>query len=300
MADIPPFIDPHFHLWDLDRHVHPWQQGESKDDPLLGSFASICVNYRVPEYLADADGLTVLKTVHVQASFDPADPVGETAWLMEQYAEYGHPHGIVGAAQLDSPTLDTVLAGHLAHANIRGIRQAVNWDDRPHLRSAPRAGLMSDPAWRRGYARLAECDLSFDLHLWPGQLAEAASLIAAHPEVRVVLNHTGLPIDRDEESMAQWRTGMRALAAEPGVMTKISGLGMLDHDWTTASIRPLVLETIEIFGVDRCMFATNFPVDRLFGSYRQILTAFSEITADFTPAERTALFSGTAATCYRI
>jgi len=297
---IPPFVDAHHHLWDLDRHYHVWLHADPPVQTFIGPYESICVNYRVPEYLADADGLTVLKTVHVQAEFDPANPVGETEWLMEQYTEHGYPNGIVGAAHLDSPDLEQLLDGHMAHPNFRGIRHMLNWDPRPERSFTDRPDLMDDPAWRRGLSILVERDLSFDLQIWPSQMAQAAALLRSFPAARVVLNHTGFPIDRDEESMAQWRTGMRALAAEPGVMTKISGLGMLDHDWTTASIRPLVLETIEIFGVDRCMFATNFPVDRLFGSYRQILTAFSEITADFTPAERTALFSGTASTCYRI
>jgi len=297
---IPPFVDAHHHLWDLDRHRHPWLQAADTNDPFLGPYGSICVNYRVPEFLADTDGISVVKTVHVQADFDPDDPVGETAWLMEQFADHGYPHGIVGAARLDAPDLDRVLAGHMAHANFRGIRQAVNWDDRPLLQMAERPGLLTDPAWRRGFGRIADLDLVFDLHLWPGQLLAAAELIGHYPNSRVVLDHTGLPIDQDPAGLAVWRTGMRALAAHDNVTTKISGLGMLDHNWTAESIRPIVLETIDIFGVDRCMFATNFPVDRLFGDYRTIVEAYSQITADFTDEERTALFAGTATAAYRI
>ena len=98
--------------------------------------------------------------------------------------------------------------------------------------------------------------------------------------------------------MTMWRSGMRALAANPNVSVKISGLGMLDHDWTADSIRPIVLEAIDIFGPDRAMFASNFPVDKLYTDYPTIFQAFSQITADFTPAERARLFAGTAIEFY--
>lgn len=300
MTVIPPFVDAHHHLWDLDQHYHVWLHADPPVTTFIGPYEGICVNYRVPDYLADAEGVPLIKSVHVQAEFDPGNPVGETEWLMSQYADHGFPHGIVGAAHLDSPDLDRLLAGHMAHANFRGIRHMVNWDPRPERSFTERADLMRDPAWRRGFARLVALDLTFDLQLWPAQMQEAASLVAAHPGARVVIDHTGFPMDRDEQSMQVWREGMRALAAHETVTTKISGLGMLDHNWTAASIRPVVLETIDIFGVDRCMFASNFPVDRLFGDYRSIIGAFADITADFSDDERTALFSGTATSFYRL
>jgi predicted TIM-barrel fold metal-dependent hydrolase len=136
------------------------------------------------------------------------------------------------------------------------------------------------------------------MQIWPNQMQEAAALVAAYPDARVALNHTGFPIDRDPESMDMWRAGMRALATNGNVSVKISGLGMLDHNWTANSIRPIVLEAIDIFGPDRAMFASNFPVDKLYTDYATIFRAFSEITADFTPAERERLFAGTAIEFY--
>jgi predicted TIM-barrel fold metal-dependent hydrolase len=98
--------------------------------------------------------------------------------------------------------------------------------------------------------------------------------------------------------MDMWRAGMRALATNGNVSVKISGLGMLDHNWTANSIRPIVLEAIDIFGPDRAMFASNFPVDKLYTDYATIFRAFSEITADFTLTERERLFAGTAIEFY--
>jgi predicted TIM-barrel fold metal-dependent hydrolase len=109
-----------------------------------------------------------------------------------------------------------------------------------------------------------------------------------------------MPVDRDPEALALWRTGMRALAAQPNVWVKISGLGMVDWRWTEDSLRPFVLDTIEIVGPDRCMFASNFPVDKLYSSFDALYGAFKSIVSDFTKSEQRKLFSDTALAVYRI
>jgi predicted TIM-barrel fold metal-dependent hydrolase len=107
-------------------------------------------------------------------------------------------------------------------------------------------------------------------------------------------------MDRDADGIAGWRKGMRELASCPNVAVKISGLGMTDHKWTMESIRPFVLETIEIFDVERCLFASNFPVDKLFGDYRSLWSAYDEITRKFSVGERSALFHDNALRVYRL
>jgi predicted TIM-barrel fold metal-dependent hydrolase len=118
--------------------------------------------------------------------------------------------------------------------------------------------------------------------------------------VPVILNHAGMWADRDLGGWRAWKAGLRRLAALPNVMVKISGLGMLDLHWTEGSIRPLVLETIDAFGTDRAMFASNFPVDKLFSTFPVLWTAFDAITAGLTPAERTNLMCDNAVRAYRL
>src|SRR5262249_27041747 len=142
--------------------------------------------------------------------------------------------------------------------------------------------------------------LSFDLQLYPSQMADAARLAARHPDTTIILNHAGMPVDRDQNALSLWREGMRSLASQPNVQVKISGLGMVDWSWTEESIRPFVLDTIEIFGVDRCMFASNFPVDKLYSSFNTLYRAFRSIVSDFSPGERQKLFSDNALAIYRI
>jgi predicted TIM-barrel fold metal-dependent hydrolase len=264
----------------------------------VGDYEPICRDYLAADYLVDAAGVPLIASVHVQAEFDPSNPVGETEWLTRQAEQTGFPMGIVGFADLSQPDVQSLLEAHAQFDRFRGVRHMLNWDSVPGRSFAEHGDFMSNDQWQRGFALLAKMGLRFDMQIWPNQMFEAAALVAAHPEARVALNHTGFPIDRDEASMDMWRAGMRALAASPNVSVKISGLGMLDHNWTADTIRPIVLEAIEIFGPDRAMFASNFPVDKLYTDYRTIFQAFSEITGDFTVEERARLFAGTALEFY--
>jgi predicted TIM-barrel fold metal-dependent hydrolase len=131
-------------------------------------------------------------------------------------------------------------------------------------------------------------------------MADAARLAGDYPDIPLIVNHTGMPRDRDPAGLEVWRQGMRQLAERPNVSVKVSGLGMSEPNWTADSIRPLVLETIDIFGTDRSMFASNFPVDRAFSSFDVLYDAFKSITAGFSDSERRALFHDNAERIYRI
>jgi predicted TIM-barrel fold metal-dependent hydrolase len=249
---------------------------------------------------ADTANQNVVKSVHVDAGFDPSQPVEETRWLQSIADQRGFPHGVVARAELHRPDVEKTLAAHCRFPNVRGIRHIVNWHPDPAKTYVTKPGFLTDPAWLRGFALLKRYNLSFDLQLYPSQMADAAALAAAHGGTTIILNHAGMPVDRDAEALSLWRAGMRALAAQPNVWVKISGLGMVDWRWTQDSIRPFVLETIEIFGPDRCMFASNFPVDKLYSSFDVLYDTFKKIVSDFSIDEQRKLFSDTALAVYRI
>ena len=295
-------IDPHHHLWDLDRLHYPWLA--EPVEHIVGDYAAIRRSYRVADFLKDAKRQDLARTVHVQAEFDHHnDPVKETAWLQsvaDDPASRGFPHGIVAYADLCARDVEDLLARHRQYPNMRGIRQMLNHAPEARLCFVERGDLMRDTQWRAGFALLEKFDLSFDLHLWPWQMEDAAALARDFPDIQIILNHTGMPIHRDEAGLERWRHGMRALAESPNVAAKLSGLGMLDHSWTSASIRPFVIETIGLFGHERCMFASNFPVDKLTSTYDELWKSFAEIAAAFSEAERHKLFHDNAARYYRL
>lgn len=160
---------------------------------------------------------------------------------------------------------------------------------------------MSDPVWQEGYARLETCGLSFDLQAPFWHLREARALAERYPAIPVILDHTGLPSVRTAEGLSAWREGMRALAGAPDAAVKISRLGEPHLPlWSAPVHRDVVLETIDVFGVDRCMFGSNYPVDRLYAPFHTIMSGFLEIARRFPASERRMMFRENAMRWYRI
>ena len=294
-------VDPHHHLWDLEANVYPWLVGEPVE-AVFGPYEPIRKTYSISALRAEPRRHELLKSVHVQTEFDPANPVGETVWLQsvaDDPASGGMPNGIVAFCNFARPDAAEVMEGHARHPNLRGIRHILNLSDDPVLAFTD-VDYLNDAAWLENYALLGRWGLSFDLQVYAPQMGDAARLADRYPSTQVVLNHAGMPHDRTEEGIEGWRAGLRRLAACDNVAVKISGLGMLDHRWTTDSIRPFVLDALETFGAGRAMFASNFPVDKLFSDYDAIWDAFAEIVSGASEDERRALFVGNAERVYRI
>lgn len=295
MRDI---VDAHHHLWDRSALPYSWLEGPPFGPSVAGNVGPISGDYLLNDYRADAAAYRLVGSVHVDGG--TVDRVGETAWLQGIADAAGLPTAIVAGAHLHMSDIETTLARHAAHRAVRGIRHILNWDPDPNLTFTDRPDLMTDPAWLRGYAALSRHDLSFDLQVYPWQLASAAKLAAQFPDTQMILNHAGMPLHQRDMGLKTWKDGMRAMAARPNTSVKISGLGMVDWNWTVDTIRPLVLYTIEAFGLDRCMFASNFPVDRLYSSFDTLYGAFETIVRDFSVDEQNAMFAGNARRIYRL
>ncbi len=293
-------IDPHHHLWNLTSGWYPWLTTDRPDEMVFGNPAPLARNYTIPNYLADWSGLSLVKSVHVTAALAGGDATAETRWLQELAGAHGFPHGIVAGAALEQPDAERSLAAQAEFANVRGIRQIVSWHKNPRFNFCERSDIMADTKWRNGFALLSKFGFSFDLMLFPTQLPDALDLARAFPDTQIILNHTGSPVDRDEDGLARWRDGMKALSTTDNVAVKISDLCAYDHDWSVASFRPFVRDTIEWFGVERCMFASDFPVALLHGSAQQIYSAFMEIVADLSADEQHSLFYDNAVNFYRL
>ena len=216
--------------------------------------------------------------MYIEAEWDPRDPAGEMRFV-SRFVRAGFPTVAVAQAWLDRDDCAAVLESHAAHAFVRGVRHK------------PKPGMMADAKWRSGYARLAPLGLHFELQAPWRLLEEAAQLAHDFPDTTIVLNHAGLPLDGE---LPGWRAAMSALATCPNVAVKISGLGRVTQK------REVVLGAIELFGVERCMFASNFPVDGLCGSFDEVYSAFDEITRAFGEDERRALFHDNAVRSYRM
>lgn len=294
-------VDPHIHLWDMKTHHYPWLANPGVS--FVGDARELKHDYLLADLLREAGEIEILKVVHVEANHDPADPVEETRWLQglaNEAGSRGLPNGIVAAADLAAPNAAQVLEAHAAFANTRGIRQILNVHENKLFDYIGRH-LMRDSVWRENFSLLRRYDMSFDMQIYPSQMDEAVALAQAHADTQFIVNHAGMFVDRSSVAgYRAWRDGMRKLAGCPNVTVKLSGFAMFDHQWTVESLRPYVLETIDTFGVERAMFASNFPVDRLFGSYEDLWQAYASIVADASVVEKDALFRRNAERVYRI
>jgi predicted TIM-barrel fold metal-dependent hydrolase len=291
-------IDSHHHLWDLGRgYNYPWLQDKPSGEGMLGNLAPIARDYLLRDYRADTANYDLVGSVHIEAV--PADPVIETRWLQATTKSDGLPSAIVARVELHKPDAEKAIAEHVSSPNVRGIRQIVNWHKNPKYTFTDH-DFLTDDAWLAGFRLLGKYDLSFDLQLYPAQMGDAVELARRNPDTLIVVNHTGMPLERDEAGLALWREGMKRLGAEQNVVAKVSGLGMVDWGWSEASIRPFVFGVIDRFGVDRVMFGSNFPVDKLYSSFDTLFGSFESIVASFSESEKDQLFRDNALRHYRL
>lgn len=289
-------VDAHHHFWDPERNYHPWLRDEPPIPFRYGDYSSLRRRrYLAPEYLADAARYDVVGTVYVETEWDPRDAAGEMDYVAGLRRDGGLPSVAVAQAWLDRDDAAALLERLAAHDFVRSVRH------KPRANPAPgdgRPGGMADPAWRAGFAELARRGLRFDLQTPWWHLAEAAELARRFPDTQIILNHAGLPADRAPAAVAAWRQAMAGLARCPNVAVKISGIGRRGHAWTVDANREIVLTAIDLFGTDRAMFASNFPVDGLCATYDAIYGGFDAITRGFSADERRRLFRGNACRIY--
>jgi predicted TIM-barrel fold metal-dependent hydrolase len=236
----------------------------------------------------------------VQANWPPDKAEDEVAWVQYEADESGWPHAIVGYADVAAedvrPTLDRLAEYPL----MRGIRMQLHWHETEQYRFAARPDLADDPVVRRNIAALADYGFSFDLQVFQSQMEGAARLAAACPSVTFILQHAGMLEDLSDAGREAWRRGMRLLAAQPNVVSKLSGLGTFIHRNAPEHIAWIVRETVGLFGPERCLYGSNFPIEKLWTDYASLLQAYRDAVSYLPEAEQRAVLHDTAARVYRL
>ena len=290
-------IDSHFHIWrqaDL-----PWLTGPMQPR-IFGPYEAIRRDYPMREYIADLAGSGVEKSVYVQANWPVDRAAEEAAWIETVALETGWPHALVAYADMTVADARPALDRLTRFPRLRGIRQQLHWHENLLYRFASRPDLCADPVVRRNVARLADYGLVFDLQVFAGQMAGAAELAAACPRVTFVLQHAGMLEDLSPVGREVWRAGMALLAAQPNVMAKLSGFGTFIHRNDVDHVGWLIGESVALFGAERCLWGSNFPIEKLWTSYDALLDAHRRGAGGLSEAERNAIFFNTARRVYRL
>ena len=293
-----PIIDAHHHFWDLSLNKNPWLNPSNQIPFRYGNYESICKDFLIEDYKRVSKKHNVVKTVHMETEWDPKDPVGETKWLQKLFDQTGWPNALVGQAWFDREDIKIVLEGHKQYPLIRSVRHKPKSSPSPNTKNFNSQGTLKDPIFRKGYSLLKKHKLHFDLQTPWWHLNDATSLAKDFPDTVIILNHAGLPSDRTYKGLENWKANMQEFAEQPNVAVKISGICVPKEKWTVELNRQVVLDIIEIFGYERCMFASNFPVDSILASFDEIYDGFKKITNGMKKNQIKALFHDNAIKYY--
>ena len=290
-------IDAHHHLWDINLHDYPWLKKDSKNP--------LSKNYLIDDFEKDIGKLEVVKSVHVQGEMNHQNSLDETKWLQEisDKESSNKPNAIVAYEDLTSSKLIENLENQKIYKNLRGIRQILNYsetDSRLNIYDGVDKNFLTDEKWLSGFSILSKYNLSFDLQVWPSQLLKSYELAKDFPESLIILNHTGCPLlNNKKNDENEWYEGMKKLSESENIAVKISGLFMRGNPGDKY-LEEIIKETINLFGVNRCFFASNFPVDSLKITYKDLWDYFLEVSKNYTATEKEKLFNENAASYYRI
>ncbi|MDA7544237.1 amidohydrolase family protein [Alphaproteobacteria bacterium] len=296
-------VDAHHHLWDLNNKdtKYSWLM-VTEGEAFFGDYAAIRKNYLLEDYIEDTKSQNIIKSVHVQAEHDDDKPVNETAWLQNLADTHSSklPNAIVAFADFSKNNVSEILDAHQEYKNTRGIRQILSYNKDEPKYSHATEDFMKNSSWVENFKHIRNRNLSFDIQIYKHQMEDAVNLANKYNDILFILNHTGEPCYQSKEYIESWEENMKKLAKCENVVAKISGLGMFDPEWTIDSTRIFVEKTIQIFGIERCMFASNFPVDKIFNSFDTYWNSFKEITKNYSENDKKLLFSSNAEKYYRI
>ena len=305
------FIDAHHHLWEPQTLEYGWLRDIGSPKP-FGDPTPIQRDYTKEEFWAEASACGLVASVHVQADGALPDPVSESRWIAEQAAREpgpGQPGKWVGFVNLLRDDAQGVLEAHAAVQGFAGVRHIVaRTVTAPALSFVP-TELMQNQDWQDNFSRLGTMGASFDLQLYPDQVDDAVALISRHDTTQVIVDHCAGPyflleayhsnaIPAAEPSLAHWAEGVWKLSRLPNVSIKISGLGMYHPAWNAQNCRVIFQTILDAFGPERVMLGSNFPVDKLYKSYAEIVDIWNNWIGELSDEEQSEIRVGAASRAY--
>jgi predicted TIM-barrel fold metal-dependent hydrolase len=291
-------VDAHHHIWRVTDL--PWLQGPMVPR-IFGPYEPLRRDYLMDDYLRDAATEGVAASVYVQTNWGPDHVVDEIRWVQSVYEEYGWPQAVVGSADLFAPDAGKVFLhqGRISPL-LRGTRLQLHWHDDERFRFASAPDRMRDRVFRENIGRLAELGWLFELQVFPSQMVDAARLVADFPGTTFVLVHAGMLESSAERYVRPWRAGLELLAEYPNVIAKLSGIGTFVHCVDESLIALVAKTTVELFGSERCMFGSNFPIESLWTDYHTLMQVWLRVLAEFPVRVRRDVLGQTARRVYSL
>ena len=291
-------VDAHHHIWRRDDLV--WLSGPMVPR-IFGPYESIRRDYLIDEYLSDVTPFGIEKSVYVQTNWPPEKSVEEVRWVQGVAERSGWPHAIVGSADLMDDGCQAVFAEQARISPLmRGTRLQLHWHENPAFCFAPVPDRMNDPVFRRNLARIEELGWLFELQVFSGQMPDAARLVADFPGIPFVLIHAGMLESNAPAARKAWLDGMKRLAEHPNVYAKLSGQGTFLYRVDTAFIAGVLHDCVSLFGAERCMFGSNFPIEKIWTDFAALWRAYAVVLGKYSEQDRNNVLRETATRVYRV
>lgn len=287
-------IDSHHHLWDVEQHHYPWlaAKGEVR---FFGQPDPIRKNYLVADYCSDHDN-NISQSVHIQVGIDPALRLTETQWLQQCHDESNgmFPAKVVVEIDMLADDVEQQILAHKQYGVTQGVRHIIGKSPEEN-KSMP---AFNRDKWFDSLRLLEKYGLSFDLQLTEEHYEKVFNILKMLPDLKVVICHLASPWDQSENGFQLWCKAMSCFAVLPNCYMKISGFAMFNHVFIADKFDKYAHKAIEIFGANKCMLGSNFPVDKLYMSYSELLNHWHALLQGYSVEQQSLLAHQTASNFY--
>lgn len=290
-------IDAHHHIWrlsDLD-----WLKGPTQPR-IFGNYDKIRRDYLIDEFIADASSQNVVGSVYIQVNWPISGELAEVAWVTDVANVSKWPIAIIAYVNFSSENCERTLKSLSKNKLVKGIRQQLHWHVNPKYRFASVPDIMMDQNWRRNFSILNDYGWLFELQVFSSQMNDAANLAHCFPKTPMVLQHCGMPEDASVAGMKKWSDSLKRLSQEANVYCKFSGLGTFIHSVSPNFIQEITEQCIELFGPQRCIFGSNFPIEKLWASYKELLDGYQSALERLSKYDKQAIFYDNAKSLYNL
>ena len=289
-------IDAHHHIWRLSDLA--WLNGPTQPR-IFGDYDAIKRDYPVQEFIDDVSPEGVVGSVYIQVNWPAGREVAEAAWVQEMATQTGWPNAIIGYVDFSSDDCADKLNALNQFPLMRGIRQQLHWHKNPLYKFAAAPDIMMDPKWRANFALLQNYNWSFELQVFASQMKNAAKFAADFSQTQMVLQHCGMPEDPSAAGMTLWLEGMKRLAEQPNIHCKFSGLGTFIHENLVDFIDDIAGHSLELFGPERCIYGSNFPIEKIWTPYANIIQGYRDVLKALSQENQNLIFYENARKLYK-
>tara|TARA_B100000900_G_scaffold400597_1_gene404407 strand:- start:575 stop:1462 length:888 start_codon:yes stop_codon:yes gene_type:complete len=292
-----PIIDSHHHIWkqsDLE-----WLQGEIQPR-IFGDYTSIKQDYLIEDFLSDVLDFGVEKSVYIQCNWPIDKYLEEAKFIDDSFNKSGWPNAFIGYCNLLNPNAPEMLDRLFDYPLTRGIRMQLHWHERELYSFASSPSIMEERVFNNNFEYLAKRDSIFELQVFQSQLKHTKLLLNRFPETTFVLQHAGMPHDLSDSGRAEWEMFMESLIEHDNLFIKLSGLGTFINKNDPEFITDIVHKVLEIYPSDRCLFGSNFPIEKIWCNYGDLINAFLLAMSTLSIIDQKNIFYNTASKVYRI